>query len=174
MWVFMTPGCDMKMGKISFWGSIQRESKRCGNINIKGTNFRAWKQLIFQVDELKVSREVWTDHNEIVNHLPVSLMQVLNNIFLSDVLDVKTLYLPGGKAASTCCLKIVITLCRHIRSRSPVDWLPAWSRSPIGFWLFDSKAMLLFLHLFHTLFVINWNMGFCALYCGQWPLKHCT
>ena len=31
-----------------------------------------------QVDDLKVGREVWTDQNEIVNHLPVSLMQVLS------------------------------------------------------------------------------------------------
>jgi len=29
-----------------------------------------------KVDDLKVGREVWTDQNEIVNHLPVSLIQV--------------------------------------------------------------------------------------------------
>ena len=29
-----------------------------------------------QVEDLKVGREVWTDQNEIVNHLPVTVMQV--------------------------------------------------------------------------------------------------
>jgi len=34
-----------------------------------------------KVDELKVGREVWTDQNEIVNHLPISKMQVDKLVF---------------------------------------------------------------------------------------------
>ena len=40
--------------------------------------FLSLPEIITQVDDLKVGREVWTDQNEIVNHLPVSLMQVLS------------------------------------------------------------------------------------------------
>ena len=73
------------------------------------------------------------------------------------------------------CFYLLPENCDHSLSPHSVKvtcWLAACLVK--GFWLFDSKAMLLFLHLFHTLFVINWNMGFCARYCGQWPLKHCT
>ena len=40
--------------------------------------FLSLPEIKTQVDDLKVGREVWTDQNEIVNHLPVSLMQVLS------------------------------------------------------------------------------------------------
>ena len=40
--------------------------------------FLSLPEIKMQVDDLKVGREVWTDQNEIVNHLPVSLMQVLS------------------------------------------------------------------------------------------------
>ena len=39
--------------------------------------FLSLPEIKTQVDDLKVGREVWTDQNEIVNHLPVSLMQAL-------------------------------------------------------------------------------------------------
>merc|ERR1712032_480316 len=44
----------------------------------EGADFilREYSEREQKVEELKVSREIWTDHNEIVNHLPVSLMQV--------------------------------------------------------------------------------------------------
>jgi len=44
----------------------------------EGADFilREYSEREQKVEELKVGREIWTDHNEIVNHLPVSLMQV--------------------------------------------------------------------------------------------------
>ena len=39
--------------------------------------FLSLPEIKTQVDDLKVGRVVWTDQNEIVNHLPVSLMQAL-------------------------------------------------------------------------------------------------
>ena len=134
-------------------------------LDLKNCKVLQWSQ----VEELKVSREIWTDHNEIVNHLPVSLMQVVNSIFYKFSYWTYKPVIPGGEADSTCCLKIVITSCRFGQAQL-ATWLAGWPRSWVwcGFWLVDSTALLL--HLFHTLFVIHWNMGYCARYHGHWNI----
>ena len=78
----MRLGWDMKREEISSLGSIQRGNKRWENIHHELRRRKLQELWWFQVEELKVSREIWTDHNEIVNHLPVSLMQVLLNYLL--------------------------------------------------------------------------------------------
>ena len=50
--------------------------------------FLSLPEIKTQVDDLKVGREVWTDQNEIVNHLPVSLMQVPSTSFWFDITSI--------------------------------------------------------------------------------------
>ena len=73
-----------------------------------------------------MSREIWTDHNEIVNHLPVSLMQVLNSIFFMFSYWTYKPVIPGREADSTCCLKIVITSCSGLIWSSSTSYLTGW------------------------------------------------
>jgi len=147
----MRLGWDMKREQISSLGSIQRGNKRWENIHHELRRRKLQELWWFQVEELKVSREIWTDHNEIVNHLPVSLMQV------------EKLLLPA--TWKFCSFPVA-----WFGQAQSVKWLAGWPRSPAvcGFWLDDSKAKVL--HLFHTLFVINWNMGSCARYHGHWNI----